>query len=168
MKLQLLTYLPTYLSSTARTITQTAFHPNPDMDVVTVVGNGVFRSFKIVEGNMKAQANALGKREAQNYTCQAWATDGEKERLLVGTDSGEVLVVEGGELKGSIAVGDGQAVESILPFSKGFLLGSSGGGLSVFEKQDVEKARLSSRPLFPCCIMLHFASHFLSPRKRYK
>lgn len=113
------------------------------MDVVTVVGSGIFRSFKIVDGNMKAQANALAKRDPQNYTCQTWAADGEKERLLVGTDTGEVLVIEGGELKGSIAVGDGQAVESIVPFSKGFLLGSSGGGLSVFEKQDVEKARIT-------------------------
>lgn len=88
---------------------------------------------------MKAQANALAKRDPQNYTSQAWSSDGEKDRLLVGTDNGEILVIESGELRATLGPGDGQAIEVIAPFSKGFLAGTSGGTLSVYERQDNDK-----------------------------
>jgi hypothetical protein len=37
-------------------------------------------------------------RTLQNYTAHAWLPD-EKERVVVGSDQGELLLVEGGEVR---------------------------------------------------------------------
>lgn len=65
-----------------------------DNTQICVVGNGVFKLFRYSEGNLKQ--SAFQKLETQNYLCQSWVSD---ERVVVGTESGKLLLFEAGELK---------------------------------------------------------------------
>mmetsp|Transcript_31019 Transcript_31019/g.42984 ORF Transcript_31019/g.42984 Transcript_31019/m.42984 type:complete len:1197 (+) Transcript_31019:119-3709(+) len=114
---------------------QCAFNPH-DGTLITCCGNQIFKSFRVSESHLKPLAPMLGKREPQMYTCHAWLPE-EKERVVVGTDQGELLLVEGGELKASLASpAEGVSIESILPFSKGFVVGGDMGLLSLYEKTE--------------------------------
>ena len=64
-----------------------------------MVGNGIFKLFRYSEGNLKQFA--FQKMEPQNYLCQAWVSD---ERVVVGTDTGRLLLFEAGELKSEITI----------------------------------------------------------------
>jgi len=77
-----------------------------------------------------------GKREPQNYLCHVWIDD----RILVGTDTGDVLVFENAEFRGVLesSPSDGSAIESIVSFSKGFVCGCDEGMLHVFERDEKE------------------------------
>jgi hypothetical protein len=121
-------------------IAQCLFNP-ADLGLVSVVGQGIFKVFRTADSNLKLLPNALAKRDAQNYTCHAWMPEGsaEKERVVIGTDSGEMLVVDGGELRGVLPCDNGQGVESIATTSKGFVAGHEGGLLSIWEKIDGEE-----------------------------
>jgi len=120
-------------NQTGSPIYQACFHPN-DSGIISVVGNGIFKTFKTVDGNLKVQPSILGKREPQNYTCHAWLPDADKEsRLVVATDSGELLLVEGGEHKATFGASDGNSIDAICSFSKGFVVGGEGGILSLYE-----------------------------------
>ena len=79
-------------------IYQCSFSPT-DNNLITVTGNGVFKQLKLVDSNLKVLPNALNKREAQNYQCHAWLSD---DRVVVGTDTGDLLVIDGVELKAFI------------------------------------------------------------------
>ena len=73
---------------------QVAFNPQ-DNTQLCVVGNGVFKLFRYSEGNLKQFA--IQKTEGQkNYLCETWVSD---ERVVVGTDTGRMLLFESGELK---------------------------------------------------------------------
>eukprot|EP00240_Pyramimonas_obovata_P000064 CAMPEP_0118921440 /NCGR_PEP_ID=MMETSP1169-20130426/720_1 /TAXON_ID=36882 /ORGANISM="Pyramimonas obovata, Strain CCMP722" /LENGTH=1196 /DNA_ID=CAMNT_0006862159 /DNA_START=210 /DNA_END=3800 /DNA_ORIENTATION=+ len=123
---------------------QCAFNPH-DGSLLTVCGNQIFKSFRAAESNLKPLAPLLGKREPQNYTTHLWLPD-EKERVVVGTDQGELLLVEGGELKGSlVSPGEGIAIEVILPYSKGFIVGGDHGRLSLYEKTEDKDYYKSSK-----------------------
>ncbi len=63
-----------------------------------MVGNGLFKLFRYSEGNLKQFGIQL-KIEPQNYLCQAWISD---ERVMVGTDTGRLMLFEAGELKSEI------------------------------------------------------------------
>lgn len=119
---------------------QCLFNP-ADLGLVSVVGQGIFKVFRTGDSNLKLLPNALAKRDAQNYTCHAWMPEGsaEKERIVIGTDSGEMLVVDGGELRSVLPSDSGQGVESIATTSKGFVAGHEGGLLSIWEKVDGEE-----------------------------
>jgi hypothetical protein len=108
---------------------------------VSVVGQGIFKIFKTADSNLKLMPNSLAKRDSQNYTCQAWMPEatGEKERLVVGTDTGEILVVDGGELRGVLPPEGSQSVESVVATSKGFIAGHDGGMVSMWEKIEGEE-----------------------------
>jgi hypothetical protein len=63
-----------------------------------VVGQGIFKVFKYLDGTFKALSPALGKRDPGSVVAQAWvppdsSSEG-RERLLVGTSDGEVLLLE--------------------------------------------------------------------------
>lgn len=119
---------------------QCLFNP-ADLGLVSVVGQGIFKIFKTADSNLKLLPNALAKRDSQNYTCHAWMPEGsaDKERLVVGTDTGEMLVVDGGELRGVLPPESGQSVESIAATAKGFVAGHDGGLVSIWEKIEGEE-----------------------------
>jgi cilia- and flagella-associated protein 57 len=86
-------------------------------NILCVIGNGVFKQFKLTEAALKLLPNPLSKREPQNFLSHAWTSD---ERVVVGTDAGDVLVMDGTELKAVIprTTPDGPSVDAILPYSK--------------------------------------------------
>eukprot|EP00899_Mesostigma_viride_P000129 jgi/Mesvir1/10116/Mv16834-RA.2 len=112
---------------------QVAFSPT-DSNLMSVVGQQVFKTLKAVDN--KLVPSSLSKREPQNYNCHCWIPD-DRERCVVATDSGELLVIEASEVKSTIPYGsDGVSITSMVAFSKGFVCGCDGGMLMIFEKLD--------------------------------
>ena len=62
----------------------------------------------------------------------------------MGTDSGELILVENGEVKASlVTTTEGSSIESINGYSKGFVCGRDHGMLSVYEKFDEKDYKIS-------------------------
>lgn len=74
-------------------VLQCLFSPN-DPTLLSLIGQGIFRLFKIVDSTLKQLSNTLPKRDTASFTVHAWISD-EKESLIVGTDTGEILVAGG-------------------------------------------------------------------------
>eukprot|EP00967_Tisochrysis_lutea_P077403 scaffold105095_cov27-Tisochrysis_lutea.AAC.1 len=113
---------------------QCSFNPF-DNSVVCVTGDGVCRFMRINEQILKPLPGAMGKREPQGYLCHAWMSE---DRVIVATDSGDLLLLEAGELKIALpsAPSDGLSIDSIIAYSKGFVCGADGGVVYVFEKTE--------------------------------
>ncbi|GFH16945.1 uncharacterized protein HaLaN_13468, partial [Haematococcus lacustris] len=113
--------------------------------LVSVVGHNIFKVFKYSDGAMKALNPALGKRDPGSITCQLWVlgdVSDPKERLLLGTMDGEVLMLENGtDARAVFNCDNGLAVHSLAAYSKGFVAGQEGGVVTIFEKDDKELYR---------------------------
>ena len=75
------------------------FNPQ-DNNQICVTGQCVFKLFRYLENNLKQFGNQKSDTSC-NYICQAWLN---QERLLVGTESGKILLFDNGELKGEFVV----------------------------------------------------------------
>lgn len=84
--------------------------------LVTVVGTGVLKVFKLAEQTLKPMPLNANRRDTLSFTCQAWvplgdkgaeggvaagsdaakAAAGDRERQLLGTVDGEILLFEVG------------------------------------------------------------------------
>ena len=147
---------------------QVSFCP-VDSSVVCVTGNGILRFLHIENSEFKAipismavsttTASATGgnnnaggangasaaaatvRPEARNYTCHCWV----EERVLVGTDTGDILLYENAEFLGALesSPSDGKSIDCLAPFSRGFVAGSDEGVLYVFECDEREYYRLT-------------------------
>jgi len=109
---------------------------NPiDNTVICVTGDGICKFLRITDQTLKPLPGAMGKREPQAYLCHAWMSE---ERVVVATDNGDLLLLEAGELKSVLAAApaDGNSIDSIVSYSKGFVCGADGGVVYVFEKSD--------------------------------
>ena len=106
-------------------IYQCSFNPI-DNTVICVTGDGICRFLRITDQTLKPLPGAMGKREPQAYLCHAWMSE---ERVVVATDTGELLLLEAGELKTALAAApaDGASIDSIVAYSKGFVCGADGG-----------------------------------------
>ena len=115
-------------------IFQCSFNPI-DPTVICVTGDGICRFLRITEQTLKPLPGAMGKREPQMYLCHAWMSE---ERVVVATDTGELLLLDAGELKAVLAAApaDGNSIDSIVAYTKGFVCGADGGVIYVFEKSD--------------------------------
>ncbi|KIZ00159.1 WD repeat-containing protein 65 [Monoraphidium neglectum] len=133
--------------------------------LATALGPGVLRIFRVSEGGLKALPINNAKREGLPFTCQAWlpptggagaggdgadkgstaagaaAGDGrDKERQLLGTSDGEILLLEGTELRATLSCDTGgKSVESLVAYGKGFAAGQEAGLVTLFEKDEREK-----------------------------
>lgn len=72
-----------------------------------MVGNGVFKTYKYNEGTLKA--NPIQKIEPQNFLCHSWLSE---DRIIVGTDTGKMLLFEGQEHKKDFHVSSPVAADS--------------------------------------------------------
>lgn len=142
-------------------IYQVTFNPQ-DNTQVCVTGHGIFKLFRYSESSLKQFA--FHKADIhKHYLCQAWLNE---ERLLIGIDTGKILLFEGGELKGDfIAISRNDvesksnsqlvgrvsstsipeitstyntslAVTSITCYSKGFVCSAGHGAVHMFEKSE--------------------------------
>eukprot|EP00217_Crustomastix_stigmatica_P010708 CAMPEP_0183813298 /NCGR_PEP_ID=MMETSP0803_2-20130417/52843_1 /TAXON_ID=195967 /ORGANISM="Crustomastix stigmata, Strain CCMP3273" /LENGTH=1181 /DNA_ID=CAMNT_0026058151 /DNA_START=28 /DNA_END=3573 /DNA_ORIENTATION=- len=114
---------------------QVLFNPQ-DPSTVSVAGNGVFRVYKAADTNLKPLPAPLQKREPQNYTCHCWLPD-DRERVVVATDNGDLLLIDAGEVKATLpGPGDGNSIECVVAYSKGFVCGGDNGVLSIYERSE--------------------------------
>uniref|UniRef100_W5MH82 Cilia- and flagella-associated protein 57 n=1 Tax=Lepisosteus oculatus TaxID=7918 RepID=W5MH82_LEPOC len=84
--------------TTTNPISQVSFNPQ-DNTQICVSGNGVFKLFRYAEGTLK-QSN-FQKLEAHNFLSHMWVSD---ERVIVGTETGRLLVFESGDLRWEMSV----------------------------------------------------------------
>jgi len=126
---------------TGSVIHECSFNPQ-DSNVVCVVGDGVFKFFKLQEGQLKSQPNGklLVQAQAnQNYVCHAWLYD---NKLVVCSEAGDALLFDtGGEFKTVLlcSPGEHRSLLCITAFGKGFIAGGDGGIIRVYEKADDPK-----------------------------
>lgn len=121
-------------NSQTTAIHQCSFNPQ-DNTLVCISGNGLFRMLRCTEGTMKPLAAVVGKRDSQNMLCHAWVSE---ERVVVGTDNGELLLFDMGEFKLVLpqSPADGASIDVIITCAKGFICGGSAGTIHLFEKTD--------------------------------
>ncbi|KAK3612310.1 hypothetical protein CHS0354_011028 [Potamilus streckersoni] len=121
---------------------QVTFNPQ-DNTQLCVTGHGIFKHFRYSEGNLKTFN--FQKMEPQNYLCHAWVSE---ERLVIGTDSGRLLLFEAGELKNEFAISapekksdeEGHThspqITAVVAYSKGFACACGPGMVHLYEKTD--------------------------------
>ncbi|EDV23338.1 uncharacterized protein TRIADDRAFT_27693 [Trichoplax adhaerens] len=145
------------------TIYQVTFNPQ-DNSQVCVTGSGIFKLFRYNEGNLKQFA--FLKMDPQNYLSQSWLSD---DKIIVGTDSGRLLLLEAGELKNEFSIvsptaesrqrsttntimedkiiDDRLAIHSIVSYTKGFICGCANGSAYTFEKTDEKDTYRKTREM---------------------
>ena len=111
------------------------FCPN-DQNHVSALGSNFVKVLRASEGSLKPGPPPLAKRDAQEYTCQAWVNDGDRDKLAVGCASGEILLIEGVELKSVLHTEGNAPVDTLCAWSKGLLAGQANGGLATFERDE--------------------------------
>ena len=96
------------------------------------------RLWKLVDKQIK-QIDPMPKRkdgtvaQAQRFTCHCWYDD---EKLVAGTEEGDIVVIEQSEAKKTLTAvhGEGYAITTIAPVSRGFICAGEGGIVSLFER----------------------------------
>lgn len=137
-------------NSVNQVVYQTLFNPG-DNSQVSIVGNGIFRLFRLVENTLKPSPPKL---EQKNVLCHTWTLD---ERVVCGTGEGKVYIFEtNGELKYEFLhatlvpnptgtpLPTPQQIHAISSFSKGILVAGGGGLVTLYERGDL----LSGKELF--------------------
>ena len=94
--------------------------PGDDPQQLSVVGEGVCALFQIEAGNtLRPLPCTLPRLPHTGFTCHAWLLDNDAAgTLAVGTRRGEVLVVADGEVRQTLQLGEGVAVDSLAAHSK--------------------------------------------------
>jgi len=112
-----------------------------DSAVVLVIGRGILKIFKYFEGQLRPLPLVV-RRESANFISLLWlAEDG----LLIGTDTGDVMFVDNFEFRGYInaSLGGDEEAQPVLcmaAYRSGFVVGSSGGRLKLYERaEDVKE-----------------------------
>ncbi|GBF89931.1 cilia- and flagella-associated protein [Raphidocelis subcapitata] len=137
-----------------------------DGGLATALGPGVLRIFRVSESGLKALPLGNAKRESLPFTSQAWLPVGggagggaagggesgggagadvggarDKERQLLGTSDGEILLLEGTELKATFSCETGgRSVEALAAYRRGFAAGQDGGLVTLFERDERDAA----------------------------
>ncbi|KAK9915002.1 hypothetical protein WJX75_003504 [Coccomyxa subellipsoidea] len=130
------------LAAQGSPVNQILFAPGSALDgsiIISAVGHGIFKTYRYQENALKPMPTSMAKREAQNYTCHAWLVEGDQDRILVGTDRGEVLVVVNGDVRGSLLISPSTVIGAIIASPKGFAVGSTGGVVTLCEREQDDR-----------------------------
>ncbi|KAL2919821.1 hypothetical protein HK105_200738 [Polyrhizophydium stewartii] len=115
---------------------QVSINPT-DSTQICCIGNGIFKLFRYQEGILKAVGTQ--KYDYKNFTAHTWTSD---DRVIVGTEDSKIFVFESnGELKSEILHTHGtsqipRSIHCIASFSKGFVVGCSGGMAALYERSE--------------------------------
>jgi len=126
---------------TGSMIHECSFNPQ-DSSLVCVIGDGVFKFFRLQEGTFKGIPNQLNKmREAsnQNYICHTWLND---DRLIVCSEAGDALLFDsGGEFKMVLPCSpcEPRSIICVASFSRGFIAGGEKSVVTFYERSDDAK-----------------------------
>uniref|UniRef100_T1J5P9 WD repeat-containing protein 55 homolog n=1 Tax=Strigamia maritima TaxID=126957 RepID=T1J5P9_STRMM len=83
---------------TLQPVKEVIFHPFDHL-VVCAIGPGVFRCMKFSEGSFKY--GPVPKADGITFTCAHWVNE---DRIIAGTDSGEIILIDHFEVKSVIVV----------------------------------------------------------------
>lgn len=123
---------------TGSVIHECSFSPQ-DNALICVIGDGVFKFFRLQENQFRNIPNQLSKqREAsnQNYVCHAWLND---DKLVVCSEAGDALLFDGsGEFKMTLLCSPGEmrSMLCVVASPKGFIAGGEGGIIRWFDRID--------------------------------
>lgn len=111
-----------------------------DPTVIFICGQNVAKLIKYQEGILKPLSMSL-RRDQFNFTSHTWMPE---ERCLVGTEEGDILLIENFEFKTVVYPcgnenEDRSPLFSLVPTSRGFAAGTYNGEIRVFEKADDNK-----------------------------
>ena len=125
-------------------VKRVSFSPLDNVQLATS-GPGLLKLWRLQENSLKGFNLVSGKAAMQTFADHAWAPG---ERLLAVTENGDVLVIEQGELQGTIKSRlAGETINTIAVYSSGFIIAGSGTIVSVYEKNDA-KDRAEERELY--------------------
>lgn len=114
-------------------IHQVSFNPI-DPRYVCVTGRNILRFYRIDEDKFVpiTESPAMSKREPQNYACHTWLAG---NRTVVGTSAGELLLFHETDLLCVLpsSPSDGNSINCLLDFSRGFLAAGGMGTLRMYE-----------------------------------
>lgn len=120
-------------------ITFTDFCPW-DSNTLCVIGDGILKFLRVQDGATRALPFSF-KREIQQYICHTWLK--ETERLVVATDTGDLLLFENFEFRGTLAFVqqdddslDMLPIDSLAAYNKGLVCGGAHNTLRIFEQTD--------------------------------
>ena len=100
---------------------------------ICTTGPNICRLWKCFPNNQLKSYDLKHDKKQYNYTSHCWVDD---QRLLVGTTQGDIICVEGLEIKKIFPSvhPEGVAIHAVVAFSRGFLCGGSLGYISLFER----------------------------------
>ncbi|KAA0718887.1 Cilia- and flagella-associated protein 57 [Triplophysa tibetana] len=147
--------MATVKTSSTGTITQVSFNPQ-DNTQICVSGNGVFKIFRY-SGEVLKQSSTF-KPDSQNFLCHTWMP---KDQVIVGTETGQLMLFDSGRLRWEMNLTSTLAVErleentesnetqpttyatstlprvtAIVGYSKGFVCSAGPGTVCLFEKTE--------------------------------
>jgi len=112
-----------------------------DSSVICILGENTLKFIRLVEGVVKPLSFVL-KRDSQKYTCLVWLAN---DTLVVGSDTGELLVFENFEFKktlpfmkheGSRPKLEMLPIDSLRAYNGGFICGGPHSSLRFFESSE--------------------------------
>lgn len=129
--------------STAKVSTsdETPFHQVSycpwDPTLVLAIGKSAIKVFRISDGQLRPVTLSF-RRESSNFISHCWLE--EDEKLVIGTEAGEILLLENLEFRAIVYPSGNEAPEEIRPIlgivatSRGFAIGTTSGELRFFER----------------------------------
>jgi cilia- and flagella-associated protein 57 len=123
-----------------------------DPNVILVIGKGLIRIFRVTEGQLRPVSVNV-RREHANFISHTWLWD---DKLLLGTEAGEILLLEGLEFRAVVyPVGgagsdstDLSPILSLSPVSKGFVVGTTEGEIWSFAIEEDSKEQYKKDETF--------------------
>lgn len=120
-----------------------------DPTVILVIGKSILRLFRYIEGQLRPMSITV-RRDQANFISYAWLAD---EQLVVGTEGGEIIIIESFEVRGAIMTSKEDADEfypvlCLHATARGFVMGSWHGELKVFEKHEDLKEKYQLEDTF--------------------
>ncbi|XP_077064460.1 cilia and flagella associated protein 57 [Siphateles boraxobius] len=144
--------MATVKTSTSGPIHQVSFNPQ-DNTQICVSGNGVFKMFRYAGETLKQSSTF--KTDAHNFLCHTWIST---EKVVAGTETGQLMMFESSRLRWEINVASVQKVKSqsekqdsnepsstqprvtaIVGYSSGFVCSAGPGTVCLFEKTEEDQ-----------------------------
>ena len=132
-------------------VNQVSFCPW-DSNVILVIGKSLIRIFRVMEGQLRPVSVNV-RREHANFISHTWLWD---DKLLLGTEAGEILLLEGLEYRACVyPVGgatsdtpDLSPILSLSPITKGFVAGTTEGEIWSFTIEEDTKEQYKKDDTF--------------------
>lgn len=108
-----------------------------DQALILVIGKLAIKVFRITDGQLRPVTLSF-RRENANFISHCWLE--EDQKLIIGTETGEILLLENLEFRGTVYPTGNELPEEVKPAvsivatSKGFAIGTTNGEIKFFER----------------------------------